>query len=406
MRAEGAAARVLAVLLVLERRKGLAAEGIDRRCDRRGDQRAEFVARTLQKFEAADAAGIVGFGNDDERLPAGLRHVRRRPPCARGDGQKVRCLHAHRIGVVAERARFLFRQAVAQNKNAVSREGVTLLRADAGQANVAQKVRNARRPCILVFGAFIEAAKTQRVLRVGLREERLCLALRHRTALKLQAQNGVRRERRHVVLVGRAEIALRRDVETDRFRNGCPKTMRKPIRAEFLVAIVDTLARRVFAQSMNHMSDIVQQRGQDHRGRFPAFLGEHGRLERVPELADLLEPVTPAAVRAVNLLDLLNEIFGAQRVLRHRSTCGANSTAELTRNCQIDAKRDSLNVRQYWPRQGVHRVDIGDAKLRALLDVSNIVDRVFSAFGCRTNIILGFARYRRNARYERHGLRR
>ena len=69
--------------------------------------------------------------------------------------------------------------------------------------------------------------------------------------------------------------------------------------------IVDTTGGRIFAQFVDHVADIVQQRGQ-HRGRQSAVgLGKRGGLQGMLQLIDLAQAVALGGTTDENLQELL-----------------------------------------------------------------------------------------------------
>ena len=55
--------------------------------------------------------------------------------------------------------------------------------------------------------------------------------------------------------------------------------------------VVDAAPGRILAQLMDHVADIVQQRGQHGGGRRAVGLGQRRRLQRMLELVDLAQAV-------------------------------------------------------------------------------------------------------------------
>ncbi len=104
-------------------------------------------------------------------------------------------------------------------------------------------------------------------------------------------------------------VALGRDVETDRFADLGAKPPGQPLRAQLFVYIVDAARRRVFPQLVDHVADIVQQRGQHRGGRRVIGFSKGRRLQRMLELIDLAEAVATGRATNENI-----QKFLAQRI--------------------------------------------------------------------------------------------
>ena len=109
---------------------------------------------------------------------------------------------------------------------------------------------------------------------------------RHLPALQLQAANGVRRELAEVIGLDGAEIALGRDMQADRLADFGAEALGQPAGAQLLVHVVEAARGGVLAQLVDHVADIVQQRGQHGGGGSIVLLGMRGGLQRMLELVD------------------------------------------------------------------------------------------------------------------------
>ena len=67
--------------------------------------------------------------------------------------------------------------------------------------------------------------------------------------------------------------------------------------AELFMPVVDAAQRRAFASLIQHMTNIVQQRGHDDRPGHTLLLSKKRALQRVLALRDPLSPVLPGAPR-------------------------------------------------------------------------------------------------------------
>ena len=102
-----------------------------------------------------------------------------------------------------------------------------------------------------------------------------------------------------------AEIALGGDVQAHRLADFRPEALGQPVGAELLVHVVDAARRGVFAQPMDHVADIVQQRG-EHRCRRRAIgLGERRSLQRMLQLVHVAQAIAARGAADKDLQKLL-----------------------------------------------------------------------------------------------------
>src|SRR5437763_13165437 len=167
--------------------------------------------------------------------------------------------------------------------------------ATAGQ-HVTQEVVEIGRRRARVLGGFVVAAQLHGFFMLRMAAEGLDLVGRHRPALQAEAAHRIGRKLAEIVGLDRTEIALGRDMQADGLAHLGTETFCQPLGAEFLVHIVDAAAGRILAKRMDHVADIVQQRGQHGRRRAIVGFGECRRLQRVLQLVDRAQSV--AARRA------------------------------------------------------------------------------------------------------------
>ena len=104
---------------------------------------------------------------------------------------------------------------------------------------MAQVVVEVGRAGARVLGFLVVAAQAHRfgVMRIG--AEGLDLVGRHQAALQLQAAHRVGRQLAEIIGLDGTEIALGRDVQADGLADGRTETLGQPLRAQFLVHVVD-----------------------------------------------------------------------------------------------------------------------------------------------------------------------
>ena len=80
-------------------------------------------------------------------------------------------------------------------------------------------------------------------------------------------------------------------MQADRLAHLRPEALGQPARAQLLMHVIDAAPGRILAQLMDHVADIVQQRGQHGGGRRVVGLGKRRRLQRMLQLVDLAQAV-------------------------------------------------------------------------------------------------------------------
>jgi len=83
---------------------------------------------------------------------------------------------------------------------------------------------------------------------------------------------------------------------------------RQPFPSAQLMAIVDAARRRIVAEIVDQVADIVQQCGGDERRVGSLKFGERGALQRVLELSDALAAIIVAAVAVEALEDYVDPV--------------------------------------------------------------------------------------------------
>src|SRR4029450_11073387 len=136
---------------------------------------------------------------------------------------------------------------------------------EAAGRDVAQVVVEVRRGGARVLGGLVVAAQADGPGVIGIGAELLDLVSRHQPALQLQAAHRIGRELAEVIGLDGAEIALGRDMQADRLADFRSEALGQPFGAELIVHVVDAARGGILAELMDHVADVVQQRG-EHRG--------------------------------------------------------------------------------------------------------------------------------------------
>jgi putative membrane protein len=141
-----------------------------------------------------------------------------------------------------------------------------------------------RRPVFL--GTLVPPAQADRIDRSRESRKLACLFRRERAALQFQAERRTRGQRRAVSRLDRGQIAFRGDMKLDRQNHLVTEPARKIVgRDVFVLTILAASGLRpIFG--VHKVSEIVQQRCRDERGRRPFAFREHRTLDRVLELRD------------------------------------------------------------------------------------------------------------------------
>jgi len=128
------------------------------------------------------------------------------------------------------------------------------------------------------LGGVVPAPEPDGVVRMGQGLERVGLRLAERPTLGLQRADGGRGQRGPVVGLDRAEVALRRHVETDRLGDRRPEVLGQEARAD---GGVPRIERAIVRGIVHHVGDVVQQGRRDQRRGRPVALGGVRGLEHV-----------------------------------------------------------------------------------------------------------------------------
>ncbi len=104
-------------------------------------------------------------------------------------------------------------------------------------------------------------------------------------ALQFEAALGVGRKLRPVLSAvdgqspsAGAEVALGIDMQPDRLEHRIVEKAAQERQSDVFVTIVDAAQRRRFALIVDHVSEVVQQRGDDQRGIRAGLLGQLRRI--------------------------------------------------------------------------------------------------------------------------------
>ena len=161
-------------------------------------------------------------------------------------------------------------------------------RQDATWRRIVVEVRRFR---ARILGAFVVAAQPHGFGMQRIGAERLDLIRRHQAALQFQAAHRVGRELAEIVRLDGAEIALGRDVQADGLAHFRTETFGQPPGAQLLVHVVEAARGGVLAQLVDHVADIMQQRGKHGGGRRAVGLGQRRGLQRVLQLVDRAQAI-------------------------------------------------------------------------------------------------------------------
>jgi hypothetical protein len=130
---------------------------------------------------------------------------------------------------------------------------------------------------------------------------------RHRPALQGEAAHRIGGKLAEVVRLDGAEIALGGDMQAHRLAHVGAEAPGEPLRAALLVHVVDAAPGRILAEIVDHVADVVQQRGEHGGGRCRIGFSERRRLQGVLQLADLAQTVAPRGPASKDLQEFLAE---------------------------------------------------------------------------------------------------
>ncbi len=95
----------------------------------------------------------------------------------------------------------------------------------------------------------------------------------------------------------------------------------QPGRAEFLMHIVDAAAGGILAQLVDHVADVMEQRGQHGGGRAALGFGLGRGLQRVLQLTDRAQAIAAGGAAGIDVEKLLAQRI-AHDVFLARTVCG------------------------------------------------------------------------------------
>jgi len=134
------------------------------------------------------------------------------------------------------------------------------------------------------------------------------LGRRHRASLQLEGVHRGGTQFREVPRIGRAQVALGRDVQAHRLGDRGGKALREPAGADRFVVRVRGPVGDVVWDLREQVSDVVQQRGDHQRLGRVGLLREVRRLQGVLGHRHALAEVRACAARRVDREDLLGDL--------------------------------------------------------------------------------------------------
>ena len=108
--------------------------------------------------------------------------------------------------------------------------------------------------------------------------------------------------------------------------------------ADVFVPVVDAVLGGAFAEVVQHVADIVHQRGGDQAGRVAGLFGEPGGLQAVLDLVDVGQAVAVLAVHVEPLGDFGQNIGGHRQCLAEGAVAraGAGRAGSMRRGGRDD----------------------------------------------------------------------
>jgi hypothetical protein len=130
----------------------------------------------------------------------------------------------------------------------------------------------------------------------------------HRAALKFKRMDRCATELRKVLRIGRAQIALRRNVQAHRFGDFRAEALRKPPAAELLVVDIRGPVRDVVRNNGEQMPNVVQE-GCNNERRWRGFLPREVRACKACSVIETSSPKYTSAPRVWKILRISSTVF-------------------------------------------------------------------------------------------------
>ena len=168
-----------------------------------------------------------------------------------------------------------------------------------------QEVRERRRGQAGGLGAVVPFAQPHRCASAALGDESLGLPLVEDAALQPERALGVVGQRGEIARPHGAQVALGVHVQLDGVEDRITEQPAQERQRAVLVDVVDTVQRRRFAQVVQQVAQVVQQRRGDELVVGAVGFGQQRALQCVFELRHRLAGILFAAAAGEQLLDVL-----------------------------------------------------------------------------------------------------